>query len=129
MTRLCSTGAAVDLALVECWNTFGGLGAAARSSNRKLADADGLAAILGGDDGPFAVGLCWVVRDTAAHRALMNRYRHIFDSRFPGPSAAWARALTRGGPLPREPGLVWSRSPSHAHLRSARVQGGGSAGG
>jgi hypothetical protein len=95
------------LILVECWNTFGDLGAAARSSNRKLADAEALAAVLGGDDGPLAVGLCWVVRDTAANRALVNRYEHIFASRLPASSAAWVRALTGGGPLPREPGLAW----------------------
>ena len=53
------------LVIVECWNTFGDLGAASRSSNRKLAEAEALAAALGGDGGPYEVGLCWVVRDTA----------------------------------------------------------------
>jgi len=36
------------LVLVECWNTFGDLGAATRSTNRKLADAQDLAAVIGG---------------------------------------------------------------------------------
>jgi hypothetical protein len=53
------------------------------------------------------VGLCWVVRDTARNREVINRYRHIFESRFPGSSTAWVRALTEGGPMPTAPGLVW----------------------
>jgi transcriptional regulator with XRE-family HTH domain len=96
------------LIINECWNSFGDLGAAARSSNRKLAEAAALAAALGGDDGPpYAVSLCWVVRDTRRNRELIERYPHIFESRFPGSLSAWVRALTAGGPLPAEPGLVW----------------------
>jgi DNA-binding XRE family transcriptional regulator len=95
------------LIINECWNTFGDLGAAARSSNRKLAEAGALATTLGGDGPPYEVGLCWIVRDTRHNRELIERYPHIFDSRFPGSPAAWVRALTVGGPLPREPGLVW----------------------
>jgi transcriptional regulator with XRE-family HTH domain len=93
--------------LIECWNSFGDLGAAARSSDRKQAEAEALAVVLGGEAGPLQVGLCWVVRDTARNRALMTRYSHIFASRFPGPSAAWARTITAGAPLPAQPGLVW----------------------
>jgi hypothetical protein len=96
------------LLLVECWNTFGDLGAAVRSSDRKLAEAQALAIALGGDAGPFDVGLCWVVRDTAANRALLERYGHIFASRFPGLSAAWVRAIGGGSGPPAQAGLVWS---------------------
>jgi transcriptional regulator with XRE-family HTH domain len=95
------------MVLNECWNTFGDLGYATRSSDRKLHEAHALATALGGDDGPFAVSLCWVVRDTAANRPIVARYEHIFASRFPGSSSAWVRALTRGAPMPAEPGLVW----------------------
>ena len=95
------------LVIVECWNSFGDLGSAARSSNRKIAEAEALAGALAGDGPPYAIGLCWVVRDTARNRELMARYEHIFAARFPGSSAGWARALTQGGPLPAEPGLVW----------------------
>ena len=95
------------LTLVECWNTFGDLGAATRSSDRKLAEAQALAVALGGDGPPYTVGLCWVVRDTAANRALVGRYEHIFASRFPGSSAAWVKALTTGSVPPAQPGLVW----------------------
>jgi transcriptional regulator with XRE-family HTH domain len=95
------------LALNECWNTFGDLGYATRSSDRKLHEAQALAAAVGGDDGPFQVGLCWIVRDTKANRATVARYRHIFESRFPGSSSGWVRALTTGAPMPSQPGLVW----------------------
>jgi len=93
--------------VVECWNTFGDLGYATRSSDRKLADALQLAAVLGGDVGAFRVGLCWVVRDTRANRAVVARYAHIFESRFPGSSRAWVEAITKGTPMPSQPGLVW----------------------
>jgi hypothetical protein len=95
------------LAIVECWNTFGDLGAAARSDNRKLAEAQQIAVAFGGDDGEYQVGLCWVVRDTAANRELVNRYEHVFASRFPGSSQRWVEALTRGGSMPDQPGLIW----------------------
>jgi transcriptional regulator with XRE-family HTH domain len=95
------------MVLVECWNTFGDLGAAARSSDRKLAEAAALAVALGGDGPTLTVGLCWVVRDTAANRALIARYEHIFAARFPGSSGAWVMALTMAGPMPAQPGLVW----------------------
>lgn len=95
------------LAIVECWNTFGDLGAAARSSDRKVADAHALAASLGGGKGPYETGLCWVIRDTAANRSLLARYEHIFASRLPGSSRAWLNSIAEGGPLPGEPGLIW----------------------
>jgi transcriptional regulator with XRE-family HTH domain len=93
--------------VVECWNSFGDFGAAARSSSRKLADLEALAVALGGEPGPLQVGLCWVVRATARNRTLIARYPHLFDARFPGGSAAWVRTLTAGGPMPSQPGLVW----------------------
>ena len=93
--------------LGECWNTFGDIGASARSSDRKLAEARQMAVAMAGDGPPFAVGLCWIVRDTARNRELLRCYQHIFEARFPGSSASWVRAITAGGPLPAEPGLVW----------------------
>ena len=95
------------LAVNECWNTFGDLGAAMRSSDRKVDDAMQLAVAIAGDGEPYQVGLCWVVRDTRANRALVDKYQHIFVSRFPGSSAGWVRALTEGGSLPKQPGLIW----------------------
>lgn len=95
------------LVVGECWNTFGDLGEATRSSERKVRDAQEQAVTVAGDGSPFTVGLVWIVRDTAANRALINRYAHIFDGRFPGSSQAWLTALTRGGPIPAQPGLIW----------------------
>ena len=100
------------LVLAEVWNTFGDLGAAARSTSRKIAEMGQLAVVLGGDGPPYRVVACWVVRATAANRALLARYPSIFRSRFPGPSAAWVRALTCGGVVPpAEPGLAWVDVP------------------
>ena len=94
------------LILAECWNTITDLGAGARSTNRKIAEAHAFAVSVFGADG-VEVGACWVVRDTRRNRALFDSYPEIIGSRFPGSSDAWAAALTRGGPIPKEPGIVW----------------------
>ena len=94
------------LLVLECWNRFGDLGAAVRSSSRKLAEAAGLAALIGGER-PYAVALCWLVRPTAENRALLGRYPSLIRSRLPGSSTGWARALELGTPAPEEPGIVW----------------------
>ena len=93
------------LILGECCNTFGDVGAAARSSTRKLTDLGNLAIARWGTEA--RVGLVWVVRATARNRALVARYPEIFASRFTGSSRAWVAALTAGAPPPTEPGLVW----------------------
>lgn len=95
------------LVIGECWNTFGDLGEATRSSERKVRDALEQAVAIAGDGEPFEVGLVWIVRDTRANRALVNRYPQILESRFPGSSREWVEALTKGGPMPRQPGLIW----------------------
>ena len=94
------------LVLAECWNTFGDIGAAARTSQRKLAEAADYAVARWGEL-PHRIGLVWVVRSSAANRALLGRYPEVFASRFPGSSAAWVRTLTEGTRPPEEPGLVW----------------------
>jgi transcriptional regulator with XRE-family HTH domain len=99
------------LILVECWNTIGDLGAAARATARKLAEAEGLA-IAGGGERPFTVRGGWVVRATARNRALVGRYPEVFATRFPGSSAHWVSALTSGTEPPAEPGLVWCDVPA-----------------
>ena len=102
------------LILVECWNTFGDVGAAVRSTNRKLAEAADLAVAIG-SEAPYRVASCWVVRDVPRNRALLARYPELFAARFPGSSALWVRALsepagaTARAPTqpPAELGLVW----------------------
>ncbi len=96
------------LVLVECWNTIGDVGAAARSTSRKVAEAAQLGVVVGGSDGGYEVGSCWVVRATHANRLLVARYPEVFARRFPGSSRLWTEALTRGGGPPAEPGLVWA---------------------
>jgi transcriptional regulator with XRE-family HTH domain len=102
------------LVLVECWNTFGDVGAAIRSTNRKPAEAAELAIAIGGDR-PNRVAGCWVVRDVARNRALISKYPELFATRFPGSSSLWVRALTTPAatstpqrpPSPSEQGLIW----------------------
>lgn len=94
------------LILVEIWNTFGDLGAAARSTSRKVAEAEGLAAATWGE-APSTVAGCWVVRATRRNREIIARYPELFAARFPGSSVTWVRALTQGTPPPNEPGLIW----------------------
>ncbi len=95
------------LLVVECWNTIGDVGAAARASMRKAAEAEQLAAARWGV-GDHRVGLVWVVRASARNRAIVARYPQVFAARFPGSSYRWARALANGEPAPLEAGLVWS---------------------
>ncbi|HLB45090.1 MAG TPA: helix-turn-helix transcriptional regulator [Candidatus Limnocylindrales bacterium] len=96
------------LVLEECWNTFGNIGASVRSTRRKIAEAEALAVAAGGDGGPYLVSGCWIVRDTARNRAVLERYPEVFESTFTGPSGAWVRALTEPGALPPTGlGLVW----------------------
>jgi transcriptional regulator with XRE-family HTH domain len=111
------------LVISECWNTFGDLGAAGRSSRQKLVSANESAVVLGGGGNPFDVGLCWVVRDTKRNRELVARYQNIFNALLPGSSVKWLRALTvPGAPMPDRPGLVWcDASASRLFARRSRV--------
>ncbi len=87
--------------LAECWNTFGDLGAAVRATHRKAAEA---AATWPAE----RVTTVWVIRATAANRAIMARYPHILAAAFPGSSRRWVQALTNGAVQPpHEPGIVW----------------------
>jgi hypothetical protein len=89
----------------ECWNTFGDLGDATRSSRRKLVELEQLAVATWGPDGQAR--LLWVVRDTKANRRLLARYPEIFASLFTGSSRGWVDALTTRSRPPEEPALVW----------------------
>ncbi len=86
---------------------FGDIGAAARTSNRKLAEADALATLRWAEQ-PHTTGLVWVVRATKRNRVLVARYPEVFAARFPGSSRGWVEALSTGGAPPPEPGLVWA---------------------
>jgi transcriptional regulator with XRE-family HTH domain len=108
---------------VECWNTFGDLGAAVRATNRKIAEAAAHAiATTPGDAETPRVAAVWVVRATAANRALLARYPHIIEAAFPGSSRRWVQALTLGGAPPVEPGLVWFDPATHRLTEHRRVR-------
>ena len=110
-----------QIVIVECWNTFGDLGAAARSSNAKVRAEELRAVAIAGDGEPFAVGLLWVVRDTKANRELMRRYREIFAARLPGSSSVWLRSIVARRKVPAQSGLLWS--DTHATRLFARRAG------
>ena len=94
------------LALFECWNVIGDIGAAARSTAHKTAEATNLAVVIGGEHS-FEVRSCWVVRATKRNRGLFARYPEVFASRFPGSSVGWVRTLTVGAEPPKQPGVIW----------------------
>ena len=96
------------IVIVECWNTFGNLGEAARSSNAKVRQEHERAVAIAGEGDPFEVGMVWVVRDSKANRELIGEYPHIFEARLPGSSAAWVATVTAGAEPPAQPGLIWS---------------------
>jgi len=97
----------------EAWNRIGDLGAAARSSARKVAEMERRT-----DAG--RVALCWVVRDSHANRAIVRRYPEIIAARFRGSSVAWVQALEHGAAPPNDPGIVWF-DPSRRRLRPLRL--------
>ncbi|HUQ77456.1 MAG TPA: helix-turn-helix transcriptional regulator [Patescibacteria group bacterium] len=97
------------LLVEEAWNSFGDIGAGARSFDRKMAAARDFAVVIGGDR-PYAVAGVWVVRATRRNRELVARYPEVFATKFPGSSARWVRTLKVGQPPPSEPGLVWTDS-------------------
>jgi transcriptional regulator with XRE-family HTH domain len=94
------------LILNEIWNRFDDMGRATRSTDRKVAEAAALAAVMGGDR-PYRVAWCWLLVDNAANRALVTRYPEILAVRFLGSSYSWVRALSTGQPAPTDPGLAW----------------------
>ena len=89
------------------WNRLDGVGAAARATDRKVAEAEAPAAFSGADGAPYRIASCWLLVDTAANRRLVAAYPEIFRTRFPGSSAGWARALAEGTAPPAEPGVAW----------------------
>lgn len=95
------------LVLVEIWNRLDDMGAAARATDRKVAEAAAPAAFAGGDGEPFRVASCWLLVDTAANRRLVAHFPEILRTRFPGSSVRWAAALSGGTAPPAEPGVAW----------------------
>jgi transcriptional regulator with XRE-family HTH domain len=104
------------IVLVEIWNRLDDLGAAVRSSDRKLAEVSRRRV-------GAAIGSCWLLVDTAANREIVRRYPAIIRARFGGSSQAWVAALSAGTPAPIEPGIAWvdTRSRRLRELRPSAV--------
>jgi transcriptional regulator with XRE-family HTH domain len=100
------------LILVEIWNRLVDVGAAARATGLKAAQARELAVAIGGDEGAYDVASVWLLVPTAANRALVRHYPEVFRSRFPGSSALWVEVLSRGGIPPTHAGLAWADAAS-----------------
>ena len=115
------------LIVIEIWNRLDDLGAAARATTRKLAEAEGPAVIAARDGPPYRVALCWLLVDTAANRRLVARYPEILHTRFPGSSLDWMRCLAEGAPPPTEPGLAWI-DPRSGRIVPLRRRGAGLSG-
>ncbi len=110
------------LIIEEAWNTFGDVGAAARGTARKRAEAMDLAATI--DNGPpYRVASVWVVRPTATNRNLLARFPGIFSAACPGSSRGWMHALSSTGAPPESPGLVWL-DPASGRLTAWRRRSG-----
>ena len=95
------------LIIVEIWNRLDDLGAAVRSTSRKLAEAAGPALLAARNGPPYRVASCWLLVDTAANHRLVARYPETLESSFPGSSVAWVHCLCNGAAPPTEPGLAW----------------------
>jgi transcriptional regulator with XRE-family HTH domain len=90
------------IVLIEIWNRIDDMGAAIRSSDRKLAEV--ARRQTSGDP----IGSCWLLVDTAANREIVRRYPAIIRARFGGSSQAWVAALTTTATEPpTEPGIAW----------------------
>jgi transcriptional regulator with XRE-family HTH domain len=106
-----------DIVLVEIWNRLEDLGAATRSTDRKVA------AVASSSSGRVVHSL-WLLLDTVANREIVRRYPTIFRARFTGSSAGWVRALTMPeAEVPKEPGVAWIDVRSAA-VRAMRLTGG-----
>lgn len=89
-----------DIALVEIWNRLDDLGAAMRSSDRKLV------VVRRGAPGRVVQSV-WLLVDTAANREIVRRYPAVLGARFRGSSSRWVRAITKGESVPPEAGVAW----------------------
>ena len=111
-TDLELTAADGQVVLVEVWNRLDDLGAAVRSSDRKLAD-------VGSRRGRNpSVRSCWLLVDTAANRELVRRHPMILRARFSGSSVGLVRALSTGSAAPTAPASPGSMSLPAAFANS-----------
>ena len=104
------------LILVEVWNRLTDLGAAARSTSRKVGEVEQAILPRG-----FRLASCWLLVDNAANRVIVRRFPEIVRARFPGSSLGWVRALVHGGEPPNEPGIAWI-DPRSGRITEVRLR-------
>ena len=100
-TDLALTASSGRIVLVEIWNRLDDLGAAVRSSDRKLAE------VAQRQTRQDAIGSCWLLVDTAANREIIHRYPSIVRARFAASSRSWVAALSITAAVPIHPGIAW----------------------
>jgi transcriptional regulator with XRE-family HTH domain len=105
------------LILVEIWNRLTDLGAASRSTTRKVLELEG--ANL---PGRLRLASCWLLVDNAANRAIVRRFPEIVRARFPGSSLGWVRALAEGYEPPSGAGIAWI-DPRSGTITELRLRG------
>jgi hypothetical protein len=107
------------LIVAEIWNRLDDLGAAARNTSRKVAEAKILAAT---HDPPDRVAWCWLFVDTAANREIVRTWPAVIRAQFDGSSQGWVRALASGATPPDRPGIAWI-DLREGRLRELRLAG------
>ncbi len=106
-----------SMLLLEIWNRLDDLGAAVRSSDRKVAD------IVRRRGNSEAVLSCWLLVDTAANRELVRQYPTILRARFSRSSVGLVNALSTGAAAPTRSGIAWIDIGAR-RLRELRHPGG-----
>lgn len=95
------------LILIEIVNRAGDLGALARSTDRKRADLDGMAILIGDAGGPYRVAVAWLFTMTHGNRRLVAAYPEFLRTRCPGSSVKLVASLSSGTEAPSEPAMAW----------------------
>jgi hypothetical protein len=113
---------AKETVLVEVWDWLADVGEAVRSSDAKLVAVRRRMGGAGDGTGEPLVEQLWVLRGARRNRELVREFGAIFETRFPGSSARWLRALTELGTRPPAgPGLLWTDVRGRTMIARRRV--------
>ncbi len=110
-----------EYALVEVFDWFDDVGAAARDWPRRLEALERHAITRMRSETLPRINGVWIVRATRRNRQLINEHRRFFAALLPGSSAAWLLAMAHGGrPMPDSAAVLWA-TVSGDRLFQARV--------